>query len=42
VKKAVIGVDARLGDATLMLNTAYEHDARPPSPDLRRRVNDDQ
>jgi uncharacterized glyoxalase superfamily protein PhnB len=26
----------RLGDATLMLNTAYEDDRRPPSPDPKR------
>jgi uncharacterized glyoxalase superfamily protein PhnB len=26
----------RLGDATLMLNTAYEDDERPVSPDQRR------
>jgi glyoxylase I family protein len=26
----------RLGDATLMLNTAYEDDKRPRSPDAKR------
>jgi catechol 2,3-dioxygenase-like lactoylglutathione lyase family enzyme len=26
----------RLSDATLMLNTAYEHDSRPPAPDPAR------
>ena len=28
----------RLGDAELMLNTAYETDMRPASPDLRRKA----
>jgi glyoxylase I family protein len=26
----------RLGEATIMLNTAYEDDERPPAPDARR------